>query len=113
MILRAILISTLMLGLAGLLAAFARRASASVRHTIWLIGLTTAIDIAVASAFRPVIEVETTVVNGPAVVAFDPGFVQSLRQALPEAGRQVRSAAAPVTPRVRVDTRYVILAIYL
>ena len=113
MIERAILISTLMLGLAGLCAAFARRASASVRHTIWLIGLTTAIGVAIASPFKPVIEVQTTVVNGPAVVAFDPGFVRSLRQALPEAGAPVRSVAAPVKPRVRIDTRDVILAVYL
>jgi beta-lactamase regulating signal transducer with metallopeptidase domain/DUF4097 and DUF4098 domain-containing protein YvlB len=113
MIERAILISTLMLGLAGLLAALARRASASVRHTIWLVGLTTAIGVAIASPFKPVIEVETTVVNGPAVVAFDPGFVRSLQSAFPEAGAPVRSAAAPVAPRVRIDTGYVILAIYL
>ena len=42
---RAIIASTIVLSLAGLLATLARRASASVRHAIWLIGIATALGV--------------------------------------------------------------------
>lgn len=42
---RAIIASTIVLSLAGLLTTLARRASASVRHAIWLIGIATALGV--------------------------------------------------------------------
>ena len=75
---RAVIGATLVLGAAGLASTLLRRASASVRHSVWLVGLTTSIGIAALSALGPVLEVETTVVNGPGVVPFPKEFLRSL-----------------------------------
>jgi beta-lactamase regulating signal transducer with metallopeptidase domain/DUF4097 and DUF4098 domain-containing protein YvlB len=75
---RAIIGATLILGAAGLAATLLRRASASVRHSVWLVGLTTCLGIAALSFLGPVLEVETTVVNGPGVVPFPKEFLRSL-----------------------------------
>ena len=42
---RAVIASTIVLGLAGLAATLAHRASASVRHAIWFVGLVTALGV--------------------------------------------------------------------
>ncbi len=65
---RAIIASTIVLGLAGLLATVARRASASVRHAIWFVGLVTAVGVGALAAVGPVLELES------ALVTRDPGL---------------------------------------
>ena len=60
---RAIIASTLVLGLFGLAATIAFRASASVRHAIWFVGLTTALGVGALAAIGPIFEVESTLVN--------------------------------------------------
>jgi hypothetical protein len=53
---RAIIASIIVLSLAGLLATLARRASASVGHAIWLIGIATALGVGALAAIGPVFE---------------------------------------------------------
>ena len=110
---RAIIASTIVLGLAGLVAALAHRASASVRHAIWFVGLTTALVVGALAALGPVVEVESTLVNGPGVVPFPADFGQSLSTTAAEVSGAFASAppAAVVAPRIRAD--YVLLAIWL
>jgi beta-lactamase regulating signal transducer with metallopeptidase domain len=61
---RAIIASTIVLGLAGLIATIGHRASASVRHAIWLVGLATALGVGVLAALGPVLEVQSSLVSG-------------------------------------------------
>ena len=60
---RAIIASTIVLGLAGLLATLALRASASLRHAIWFVGLVTALGIGALAAVGPVLDVESSLVQ--------------------------------------------------
>ena len=59
---RAIIASTIVLGLAGLAAALAHRASASVRHAIWLVGLVTALGVG-GLAIGPIFEIHSSLVK--------------------------------------------------
>jgi beta-lactamase regulating signal transducer with metallopeptidase domain/DUF4097 and DUF4098 domain-containing protein YvlB len=93
---RAVIAATIVLGAAGLATTLLRRASASVRHSIWLVGLTTSLGIAALSVLGPVFEVETTVVNGPGVVPFPSDFLQSLPGAAP-------TSTAPATTPIGAD----------
>ena len=61
---RVIIASTIVLGLAGLLAAIALRASASVRHAIWFVGLITALGVGALAAIGPVFEMESGLMRG-------------------------------------------------
>lgn len=60
---RAIIASTIVLGLAGLLATLAHRASASLRHAIWFVGLVTALGVGALAAVGPVLDVESGLVD--------------------------------------------------
>lgn len=89
---RAILIATLILGLAGAATSLARRASASTRHAMWLAALCASLVAAVVSTAGPIIEIQAPpVVNGPAVVPFDNEFLASLQRE-PLAGPSLSSA---------------------
>src|SRR4051812_39858689 len=57
---RAIVASTLLLGFAGLTAAFAWRAAASLRHALWLVALGAAIGAAVVSFTGPTVRVDVS-----------------------------------------------------
>src|SRR5690349_12358558 len=58
---RAVIASTIVFGLAGLLATVARRASASVRHAIWFVGIVTSLGVGALAAVGPVFEVESSI----------------------------------------------------
>src|SRR4051812_11516161 len=110
---RAIIASTIVLGLAGLLATLAHRASASVRHAIWFVGLGAALGVGALAAIGPVVEVESTLVNGGGGAAFPRESIQSTAQDL----GAVASAAAQVAPApgtgIRIPTEYLLLAAWL
>ena len=59
---RAIIASTLVLGLAWLVATLAYRASAWLGHAIWFVGLIAAVGVGAWAAVGHVIELESTLV---------------------------------------------------
>jgi beta-lactamase regulating signal transducer with metallopeptidase domain len=65
---RAVIASTIVLGFAGLAATLAYRASASVRHAIWFIGLLTALGVGALAAAGPIIDIESSLAKLPAGV---------------------------------------------
>ena len=96
--LRAVLTATLVIGVAGMAATIAWRASASIRHALWLLALTASLVVAIVAATGADIVFETnTVVNGPDVVPFH-------REVLPPretlAPADLRVSPPPVSPRV-------------
>lgn len=111
---RAIIASTVILGVAGLLAALARRSSASVRHAIWFVGLTTALAVTIGAAVMPTIEVESTLVNGAGASPFAPPFIESVREAaLAPMAPAITGPELPAPARSRVTPRQLMLAIWL
>jgi beta-lactamase regulating signal transducer with metallopeptidase domain len=76
---RAVIASTIVLGLAGLAAALAHRASASVRHAIWFVGLVTALGGGALAAAGPLIEIESSFVKSRGVIDFPADFGESSR----------------------------------
>jgi beta-lactamase regulating signal transducer with metallopeptidase domain/DUF4097 and DUF4098 domain-containing protein YvlB len=93
---RAVVSATLLIGVAGLAAALAQRASASVRHTIWFTALGASLFAAVLSATGPLVEIRAeTVANGPGVVPFD----REIFTAQPDPERAPRPTPTP-TPTV-------------
>lgn len=103
---RGILVATVMIGLSGLAAAAARRASASTRHAIWLLGLGAALAAAGVSAAGPFIDIHTTtVVNGPGVVPMDIG---AWMDAVPRRGDLVTPSPVPRVTESRAATRWIV-----
>jgi beta-lactamase regulating signal transducer with metallopeptidase domain/DUF4097 and DUF4098 domain-containing protein YvlB len=111
---RAIIASTIALGLAGLLATLARRASASVRHAIWLVGLVTALGVGALAAIGPVLEVESSFATGRPLAPLATNLTESLRSTA-----DLASIAAPAVdlavgnaPAFRLRPDVVLLAIW-
>jgi beta-lactamase regulating signal transducer with metallopeptidase domain len=103
---RAIIASTLVLGLAGLAAAIAHRASASVRHAIWLVGLSTALGVGALAALGPVFEVQSSLVNALRVArdGLPVAGVELAADDVPPAAIAASSAAAtPSAPMTRYE----------
>src|SRR4051812_24199586 len=109
---RAIIASTIVLGLAGLVATLAHRASASVRHAIWFVGLATALGVGALAAVGPVLEVESRLVNVPDVVQAVAGYGSEVADVQPHFG-----APAPTVARTAGDpqpaTRILLLVIWI
>ena len=99
---RAIIASTIVLGLAGLVAALAHRASASVRHAIWFVGLVTALGVGALALLGPIFEVESTLVNSPAAVSFPADFATSLGTGATEVSSAF-VAPAPTARRLPIE----------
>jgi beta-lactamase regulating signal transducer with metallopeptidase domain len=72
-----------------------------VRHAIWFVGIVTALGVGTLAAIGPVVEVESTLVNGPGVVSFPADFGHSLSAAATDIQTVVtetpRAAATPAS----------------
>jgi beta-lactamase regulating signal transducer with metallopeptidase domain len=105
---RAVIASTIVLGLAGLAATLAHRASASVRHAIWFVGLVTALGVGALAAAGPLIEIESSFVKSPGVIDFPADFRESFRgTATPMqtiANQAPRAIARSSAARMRTDS---------
>jgi beta-lactamase regulating signal transducer with metallopeptidase domain len=110
---RVVLASTIVLGLAGLAATLAHRASASVRHAIWFVGLVTALGVGALAAAGPLIEVESSFVKSPGVIDVPAGFRESFRgTAAPMqtiANQAPRAMARSSAARIRTDSLLIAL----
>ena len=101
---RAVIASTIVLGIAGLFATLSLRASASVRHAIWFVGLTTALGVGALAAIGPVLEIESRLVDGPGLVSFSPDVAQPMNNAAAEAPATFASTPATAAPaRLRAE----------
>jgi beta-lactamase regulating signal transducer with metallopeptidase domain len=110
---RAVIASTIVLGLAGLAATLAHRASASVRHAIWFVGLVTALGVGALAAAGPLIEIESSFVKSPGVVDFPADFRESFRGTAapmqPIANQAPRAIARSSAARIRTDSLLIAL----
>src|SRR3954468_17525079 len=115
---RAIIVSTIVLGLAGLAATVAHRASASVRHAIWFVGLATALGAGALAALGPIVELESPLVTGPGVITFPADFAETISSTA-TAVRSIAMDASelPATslaaPRFRIRTGMLLMAAWL
>ena len=111
---RAVIASTIALGLAGLAATLAHRASASVRHAIWFVGLVTALGVGALAAAGPLIEIESSFVKSPGVIDFPADFREWFRgTATPMqtiANQAPRASARSSAARIRTD--YLLIALW-
>jgi beta-lactamase regulating signal transducer with metallopeptidase domain len=110
---RAVIASTIVLGLAGLAATLAHRASASVRHAIWFVGLVTALGVGALAAAGPLIEVESSFVKSPGVSNVPADVRESFRgTAAPTqsmANQAPRAIARSSAARIRTDSLLIAL----
>jgi beta-lactamase regulating signal transducer with metallopeptidase domain len=110
---RAVIASAIVLGLAGLAATLAHRASASVRHAIWFVGLVTALGVGALAVAGPLIEIKSSFVKSPGVIDFPADFTESFRgTATPMqtiANQAPRAIAWVSAARIRTDSLLIAL----
>ncbi|HXW08343.1 MAG TPA: M56 family metallopeptidase [Vicinamibacterales bacterium] len=110
---RAVIASTIALGLAGLAATLAHRASASARHAIWFVGLVTALGVGALSAAGPLIEIESSFVQSPGVIDLPADFRESFRGTATHtqtiANQAPRAIARSSAARIRTDSLLIAL----
>jgi beta-lactamase regulating signal transducer with metallopeptidase domain len=104
---RAVIASTIVLGLAGFIATLAHRASASVRHAIWFVGLATALGVGALAIVGPFVEVESILVK-PRSPSPDSrlSVLPGIASALPRAATADARLSSPDARVTNPDSRF-------
>src|SRR4030095_4813002 len=101
------------LGLAGLAATLALRASASVRHAIWFVGLVTALGVGALATAGPLIEIESSFVKSPGVIDSAADVRESFRGTAapmePVPNQAPRAIARSSAARIHTDSLLIAL----